>query len=282
MILADLMLRPVVPSRSHMASWVILRCVVGIHLVVVTQALSASRLVSNRNRIDVRPVQSNSDLIALADLRYQEWMTEESCAETSRPSLTAFRMATAEIQQERIAQNAVVFLAICKSDDGIVAMNENGNGDAVVGTAELSSIEIEGCWGEDPAPCQCFYITDVVTARNHRRKGVAATLMMAMEEHAMALHQQHHQRISRDTNMQEPLVLLLHVDPSNVGALCFYESLGCKVYSSAVVESDLLNGLNLDRLSENAGVQGQILLFKSVKSRKPTRIRRQSQGKGFG
>jgi ribosomal protein S18 acetylase RimI-like enzyme len=263
-----------VPSRSHSSCWVILQCcVLGINLLAITHALSAARPVSNAH-VDVRQVQSHADLIALADLRYQEWMMEES-AET-RPSLAAFRMATAEIQQERIAQHAVVFLAGCKSDD----FNIIGN--AVVGAAELSPIEIQGCWDNaTTCTCRCFYVTDVVTARTHRRKGVAATLMMAMEQHVVD-HLQQRSRESRKINLQEPIVLLLHVEPSNEGALHFYESLGCKVYSSPGGGSHFLNGLNLDRLAENAGVKGQLVLFKHINSLKPTRIPRQSQGKGFG
>ena len=251
---------------------VLLPLIVSIHLalvVVVTHALSADLPLPSAGRLPVlvRPVQSNSDLMALADLRYHEWMMQE-CAE-SRPSLTAFRMATVELQQERIDQHAIVVLARCTS-----------NKDMVVGAAELSPIEVQGCWDTSPKKGHGrFYVTDVVTASSYRRQGVAASLMRTLEEYAMKSQQQHESPVS---TVQQSILMLLHVKPDNVGALRFYQSLGYQVHASATVESGPLKGLNLDQLAENAGVMDQLVLFKVITNKTAVTRNQASRGKGFG
>lgn len=227
------------------------------------QALTAHKL-------QVRPVQSRSDMIDLGDLRYQEWVMQED--PEARPSQMAFRMATAEVQQERMAENkAVAFLA---RDNSVV-----------VGSAELSAIELQGCDNnnevESSSKCRYLYVTDVVTASAHRRKGVAATLMEAVEQHALELHDRY----------KQSTVLLLHVKPDNEAALGFYKALGYEVIVSAIKS---LEGLDVDRLAVNAGVKEQLLLSKTLKeggtpaSKKATKknkskaSKRGGGGKGFG
>ncbi|CAB9516662.1 expressed unknown protein [Seminavis robusta] len=199
--------------------------------------------------IQTRPVQTNADMIALADLRYQEWMMDDENAET-RPSLTAFRMATAEIQLERTEEKAVAFLATWK-------------GGQVVGAAELSPIELKGCWEDDAKPTARFlYVTDVVTARTHRRKGVAAKIMKAVEEHTQNNNFHNDPKSGDDEFTKQLTTLLLHVEPGNVGALRFYGALGYK--ESSDEDSSVLEGLNVDQLAKNAFVEGQLLLLKTL------------------
>lgn len=220
-----------------------------------TQALVS---ISTTNaKIRVAPLQSPKDLIDLGDLRYSEWMTD--LPEEERPSQMAFRMATADTQQERTAQDAVAFLA-------------RDSEQALVGTAELSGIELRGCYDEAALICRYLYVTDVVTARTHRRQGIAATLMNALEEHAQA------------GAKSQPTVFLLHVEHDNKAALGFYQALGYKIVEGA------LEGLDSDRLSQNAGVSGQLLLSKRLKQTAETtkknkakkKAKRGGSGKGFG
>eukprot|EP00984_Skeletonema_dohrnii_P021392 scaffold10677_cov80-Skeletonema_dohrnii-CCMP3373.AAC.2 len=56
------------------------------------------------------------------------------------PSIHNFRMATAEIYQERSLDGAMVFLAK-KNNDNI--NNNDADGNASVGAAELSPIELK-------------------------------------------------------------------------------------------------------------------------------------------
>lgn len=246
--------------------------------------------------------------MALADLRYEEWMMEE--APETRPSLQAFRMATAEIQQERMADQAIPFLARCEpTADGDEKVGGGGFGgggggvgskkksarkaggkktkDAkvteVVGAAELSPIEFNGCFDGSATllsknnekkdtnvynRIQYWYITDVVTAKTHRRKGIAAELMKSLERHATEVLASYVS--NNNNNKAEPgcTVLLMHVEPSNEGALKFYERMSYKIVSRPdAVDCDsagYLTGLDLDLLADNAGVSGQILLGKQL------------------
>jgi ribosomal protein S18 acetylase RimI-like enzyme len=186
--------------------------------------------------IRVAPVKSHADVIALAELRYNEWIApsnDTDCsndnAAASIPSRQAFRMATAELYQER-KTNGVISL---------VAWQEK----TPVGAAELSPIELQGALlATTPA---MLYVTDVVTDRLHRRKGVAARLMEAVEQEAM----------TRGASQ-----LLLHVKQDNSAALAFYRKLGYEEEKRGA----LLATLDVDRLAKNAGTEGQLLLTKAL------------------
>mmetsp|Transcript_20252 Transcript_20252/g.29827 ORF Transcript_20252/g.29827 Transcript_20252/m.29827 type:complete len:317 (-) Transcript_20252:313-1263(-) len=172
------------------------------------------------------------DLVALADLRYNEWMAEESSSE-SVPSRYAFRMATAEIASERAVGSATTFLA--KLDTLAVA------------AAELSSIEFEDVVLSNEQ--QTFlYVTDVVTSSQHRRRGIANHLMDFLEDYACC---------------NGKVTLWLHVKPENTQALAFYKNRG-------YTKPSFTEGMDLMRLEDNAGIanEHQMLLSKTL-SHKP-------------
>lgn len=85
----------------------------------------------NNNSIQFSIVKTNEDILSLADLRYQEWMSDEP----NPPKLSSFRLATAEIYEERKREGSKVFLA--------------SKGDATIGAAELSPIELRGVFTRD-------------------------------------------------------------------------------------------------------------------------------------
>jgi ribosomal protein S18 acetylase RimI-like enzyme len=176
------------------------------------------------------------DEFVKTDVRYEEWIKSDD-EHSTRPSRDAFRYATIDIYAEE-RPDAMLFLATKK----------NGR---VVGSAELSPMELENgslwitdCSSDDDV--KVMYVTDVVTDRDHRRQGIAATLMKEMESHAI----QHH----------GVKYLVLHVVPDNVAAQRFYETLGY----SEVLPFELSLILNVERLAENAGTKGQLLLSKKI------------------
>ena len=92
-----------------------------------------------------------------------------------------------------------------------------------------------------------LYVTDLVVARNYRRQGIAQSIMKALEAAAQK---------------QQCECLLLHVKPDNLRALQFYrEKLGYSEQSA----TDILDGVDLDRLSSNTNTAGQILLCKVLR-----------------
>jgi len=201
--------------------------------------------------IQVRTVQSASDITALATLRYNEWMMDE---EVRRDAFTA---ATYELFQERAAQRAVVFLATMGSKR-----------EEPAGAVELSPIELDRVLlpasnqGNNNNPHQFLYATDLVTAIQFRRQGVAAALMKAVEQHCFPGH------------------LLLHVEPDNGAALAFYEKLGYRKIENA---HDIVGSvLDLERLTDNAGTKGQLLLAKSSLEVDSNDENPKIRGMGFG
>jgi GNAT superfamily N-acetyltransferase len=264
-----------------------------------------SVLLQTTQALTIQPVQTAQDVAALAELRYNEWILPDQQRQqhqSSSPycSRAAFGAATAEIIQER-TPGATPFLA--RKDK------------QPVGSAELSSVELEGVLVRSrtmlvsssgrgdttnsstsiTSTNTILYVTDVVTSQAHRRQGIAQALMVALEEEA------------RERGTQ---CLLLHVKPDNHGALLFYQSkLGYQETSSSTSTSistssstDKNNStlleqlgldLNLERLTENTATQGQILLFKELSSLSsssctattPTTSRKKnpaSSGAGFG
>lgn len=200
-------------------------------------------------RIQVSPVQTPQDLIDLATLRYQEWMMEEP--EDRRPSKLAFERATAEIQQERMSAQAVAFLARWVDESSPISR-------PVVGAAELSPIEVEGCLKQKEKlnrPEDCYlYVTDVVTAQGYRRRGIAAELMKVVEQYGVA----------KGCESMKNTKLLLHVEPTNHAALSFYQAIGYQCICNEP-HSDVTSDIDISQLADNAGVGSkQILLFKSI------------------
>jgi GNAT superfamily N-acetyltransferase len=218
-------------------------------------------------RITVAPVDS-STTHELADLRYNEWI-DGKYPEATR---TGFRMATDDMYRERVAGGATAFLAWLHEDDKLPV---------VAGAAELSPIELEGADKESTAAAaqqnNMLYVTDVVTASAHRRKGVALALMQAIETAAAE---------------QACRQLLLHVEPTNTAALEFYQSkkLGYRSVVTPIPLDDILaRKLDTDILAANSGTTGQTLLVKSLQSRQQrtqnqtsVKVGRSKVGRGFG
>jgi ribosomal protein S18 acetylase RimI-like enzyme len=180
--------------------------------------------------IQVTPVTTPQDVHDLATLRFNEWICDEQ--EISR---AAFGMATADIFQERVVGGAVAFVARIQGTP--------------VGAAELSPMEmIHVLCGDDQGRTLC-YVTDVVTCRDHRRMGIGEALMVAIEQKATTI------------GVTE---LFLHVNPDNEPALHFYQS-----QRLGYGPPQRLEGLDIDRLAENAGAAGQILLSKVLSPMSP-------------
>jgi ribosomal protein S18 acetylase RimI-like enzyme len=210
------------------------------HLTLLS-ALLFGRIHALSN-IRVSPVQINTpvDVKALADIRYDEWMAPLA---SNAPSKPAFRAATAFLYAERVTGGAIAYLA----------RRDHYDKSVVVGAAELSPIELQGALLS--ASTVMLYVTDVVTARKHRRQGVAASLMRELEVQAGKLGASQ---------------LLLHVEEDNTAAISFYQTIG---YISP--SPSLLECLNVDRLAENTNTVGQVLLCKPV-------LMRRQKGAGFG
>jgi ribosomal protein S18 acetylase RimI-like enzyme len=217
-------------------------------------AVHKQSAVRAENEVVVRPVASASDVLDLADLRYNEWIgTPDKDIATSSSlrvvSRQAFRRATSEIHDERFSQGAVAFLARRESDN------------VVVGAAELSPIELQGAvrFTNKEANTSCInvlYITDVVTVRAYRRRGVAMALMQAVERHALASS-------SASEVGTTSVLLLLHVEPSNHAALKFYRRIQYhEKYQQCTITGEVF--VNAKLLAENAGTTGQVLLGKLV------------------
>jgi len=176
--------------------------------------------------------QLTKDLTDLADVRYDEFVVhhdEIDLLELQKlpPSRRAFRIATAEVAQERLGQTTSFWAKI---------------DDASVGAAELSRADLEGAVKDSTTSSSSYwYITDVVTVREHRRKGIASTLLAALERHAVM-------ESTKDT-----ATLYLHVESENEAAKAFYESQGFTAPTN-----EQLEGFNAEKLSINAGAQGQV------------------------
>jgi len=228
----------------------------------ITTSAAAKEVV-----VTASAVRSHADIVALADLRYDEWIansddasnTGSSPASPPPPSRLAFRMATADISAERSEGGAMAFLARLEVDPND---DDDGDGEAPssipVGAAELSPIEFDGAIvqnhssgeGEDTilSPTR-FYVTDVVTSSKHRRMGIANTLMDALESYAA-------EKFETDNTL-----LYLHVKEDNVAAQKFYRD-ARRGY--AIPTSDQLRHIDVSQLEENADTAGQVLLFKSL------------------
>lgn len=220
------------------------------------RSLSAARgddaSLQRQIAIVVSSVRSPVDVTALADLRYDEWI-QGTYHDTTR---AAFRAATVDMYQERVRGGATAFLARLEKDD-VVAV--------VVGAAELSPIELQGAVIlRNEQPHGMLYVTDVVTSRSHRRQGVAHAVMVAVEEAAASNGARH---------------LLLHVDPCNESALMFYRS--SKLGYVDVLPPEIATRLDAQKLAEDAGVEGQILLSKTI-SAAVSSVRERARSGGFG
>lgn len=221
----------------------------------------------NKNEIQVSIVKTNDDILSLADLRYQEWMSEDP----NPPKLSSFRLATAEIYHERKDEReggSTVFLATMLDNN----ISDNRHTAPVpVGAAELSPIELRGVFNSnddnklanDLREAMPLYITDVVTSSAHRRLGIGSNLMNAVETTARELGSR---------------FVFLHVEHVNIGAMQFYKRLG---YAEVVDATDGMISFNLgdgglskgnlidmdvERIAVNAGTVGQLLMFKHLLS----------------
>eukprot|EP00985_Skeletonema_marinoi_P016985 scaffold9241_cov135-Skeletonema_marinoi.AAC.8 len=242
---------------------------------------SKSSSVCNNNNIEVSIINSNNDILSLADMRFQEWMADDP----NPPSIHNFRMATAEIYQERKIDGAIVFLAKKNNDNN---NNNDADGNSSVGAAELSPIELKDVIVlpnnidneqqqqrnkvDNTSSNLLRYVTDVVTSFSSRRLGVGSILMDAVEKSAWDLGTR---------------CLLLHVEDENDMARRFYEKLNYvyvgKEHAAAtttttllVDSSDRVSSLNLEetightinidttRLAVNAGTTGQLLMMKEL------------------
>lgn len=161
-------------------------------------------------RISVSQVQSNVDILSLADLRYKEWILEDDINKMDKskapPSQHSFRLATAEICQERSMHGAIAFLA----------NYHHGDEYEIVGAAELSPIETRGCIHSNNVHLEsnvpiAMYATDVVTSSSHRRLGIGSKLMNELENTAWRLGCR---------------FVFLHVECDNDAAIDFYHGLG--------------------------------------------------------
>ena len=112
----------------------------------------------------------------------------------------------------------------------------------VLGAAEASPIEIKDAQplakDETDDEVMDLYITDVVTAASHRRKGVARFLIQALETKADCLW--------------------LHVTSDNLPAQKFYESIGYERYSAGQRDSRI----DAEKLGDVTGSSGQVLMWK--------------------
>jgi len=242
---------------------------------------------STSNRITVKDVKSQTDVISLADLRYNEWIAtanddKESTISSSlpQPSLRSFRMATSEMVQERYEQGAIAFLAHVE----INMKNDN----EVVGAAELSPIEFDQCIIHsnekesssyaDNNHATFLYVTDVVTSLNHRRMGIGNALMERVEDEASS-----RKGLQRDDTSTTTAWILLHVEHDNQGATKFYKKRGYRT-----LPTDIHDQINHDRFEENTGTNGQQLLlgkeitFKSKTMSTASKSAASSSGSGFG
>jgi hypothetical protein len=223
----------------------------------------------------------------VADLRYNEWIDNDNqkkddhgtTTRTTRttPSRMAFRYATLEMCQERCAQGAIIvavrdrqsFEWLGCGEASPIEMREAAAAAGTKDNVETTTTTTSSCSsstrdddGTATTTTQVIkvdlYVTDVVTAAKHRRKGIARTLMMALEQYADRLW--------------------LHVTVENVTARLFYESLGYREYNSnhnddepnnraTPIPGGCHNSMMIDaeKLAEASGSIGQTLLWKTTK-----------------
>lgn len=186
--------------------------------------------------ISVTIPATHADIMALADVRYDEWCQQDvSC------SRQAFRRATTEICQER-QQLSTIVLAWWTDPSSEVS--------TPVGAGEASQVELQGCCNQASDESRFRYVTDIVTARSHRRRGIAKALLVALEEYD-----------NQPTAGSTITTFLLHVEPTNVGALSLYRNMGYQVW---VNEDSVPQGIDTGLLEENARATGQLLLWKNI------------------
>lgn len=200
------------------------------HLVVSAN----ESLLNEPSFIDFNVVVADrpSEWNHIANLRYNEWI--ENKFTTSRE---AFRLATLEICEERCSQGAVIVVA------------KDSENSEVLGAAEASPIEMKAAklpiqsLGMNDDDMIDFYVTDVITAERHRRKGVARCLIQALEKEAD--------------------YLWLHVASENHPAQEFYKGLGYGLYSALDQDE---SRIDTKKLEEVSGSVGQLLMWKKIAS----------------
>jgi ribosomal protein S18 acetylase RimI-like enzyme len=259
-----------------------------IKTTTTTSPSTSSSNTKSKIIIDVDVVKTQSDIIALADLRYNEWISiddyendynnnnhaneneNENPPKPHTPSRYAFRMATKEIHDERSNDGSTVFLA------RLVNAENNNNVPvpvpAVVGSAELSPIEFNGTIlneEENNEKNKYLYVTDVVTSSTHRRRGIANLLMNALESYAYDEYTIKKKLHVDDKNENDDevvinntkITLFLHVKVDNDAAHTFYSN---PSRGYCIPTPNQIQNINIPQLEENSGVTSgeQILLCK--------------------
>jgi ribosomal protein S18 acetylase RimI-like enzyme len=305
--------------------WVV--CSVSLQLCAATQ-VSAFNYLSRHGSTTttvtcVDPQRPDGGIESLAQLRYNEWIRDVHLDISPH----AFLAATIESFEERVvqggatvllAQRAALLTAMLSEDrDSDTANREKGQNRAlfrrresmvVVGAAELSPLELEGCVRSNGLATdghdfgRFLYVTDVVTCRTCRRQGVALALMKAMEELALQYPSQPCHTLDGATTPIRPIpmltTLLLHVESTNQAALQMYQGEALRYHTVESISSHgndntgtgsdsaaLASVLDVTRLAHNAGVSNQLLLYKTLSvpasHQQGQTKRRQRGGQGF-
>lgn len=236
-------------------------------------------LAWNSRDVQISIAETNNDILSLADLRYQEWITKDGDSANA-----GFRLATAEIYRDRKEDGSTVFLASIAPSDYGSGKNDRHRRSVVVGAAELTPIELKGVLidrdnndydhytGDAVLP---LYITDVVTSKAHRRLGIGSILM---------------KRVERTAREMGSHVVFLHVEYANTPARKFYERIGYVDIDDSEIAAVKLRGIitnpsearilsfvlkdggshtgnvfiDSDRFAINAGAVGQLLMLKQL------------------
>ncbi len=206
-------------------------------LLLVSNSEGFSSIFRSPFKVRVLPVKTDEDWIALADVRFNEWIQDG----TSRES---FRWATKDMYKTERPQS-LLFLATQQTLEQKQHEPTTNDPRMVVGAAELSPYELVPALSQD-APFSAWYVTDVVTVSKYRRQGIARAMMQDLEDHAIAA-------------TGGTTYLLLNVAYDNAPAVRFYGTLGYRVPMM-----ELLSFLDVSALEHVAGTAGQMLLVKRL------------------
>jgi ribosomal protein S18 acetylase RimI-like enzyme len=240
----------------------------------------------------VTRVETEQDWIAFADLRYDEWIVPPSNSSTGNrgssgssivvPSRRAFRCATRDIYLEERPRSILVLAKRRKQQDDKHDDDDPKQEMVVMGGAEWSPYEVEAglvapTTTNDSTTSSSFsagYVTDVVTAVPYRNQGIGRLIMTTLETLAVrsataTTSTTTTTTIPIDAQRQPPKThfILLHVHPDNASALRFYQQqLGYTTTTTTTTlqSSELEKMLDIGKLEQEAGTEGQILLVKKL------------------
>jgi ribosomal protein S18 acetylase RimI-like enzyme len=247
------------------------------------------------SEVVVTRVETEQDWIAFADLRYDEWIVPPSNSSTGNnrgssgssivvPSRQAFRCATRDIYLEERPRSILVLAKRRKQQDDEHDDDDSKQEMVVMGGAEWSPYEVEAslvapATTNDPTTSSSLssssfsagYVTDVVTAVPYRNQGIGRLIMTALETLAVtsatATTSSTTTTTPIDAQRQPPKThfILLHVHPDNASALRFYQQqLGYTTTTTTLQSSELEKMLDIGKLEQEAGTEGQILLVKKI------------------